>query len=185
VDVRVVAATHRDLRREVEQGRFREDLYFRLCVFPLRVPPLRDRPEDIPLLADAFLSRMARQMGRPLAALDEHDVARLQSYSWPGNVRELQNVLEHALILAVGGRLSLDGLLPGESAPQASAGALPENASVLSDAQMRALEAENLRRALRQAGGRVAGKGGAAELLGVPPSTFSSRMRALGIPRKG
>jgi len=188
VDVRVVAATHRDLASEVRAGRFREDLYFRLDVFPIRLPPLRERGDDVLLVAERVLSRLSRTLGRPLAPLDAADADLLRRYPWPGNVRELANVLERAAITARHGRLdlvrALGAAVPAEAVPDAARPAPPEGpVRILTDAELRDLERANLRAALAASGGRVSGPGGAAERLGVPASTFASRMRALGVER--
>jgi PAS domain S-box-containing protein len=183
VDVRVVAATNRDLGKEVREGRFREDLYYRVCVFPLRVPPLRDRGDDVLLLAEHFAGVHAQRLGRPIAPLSDEDKRRLLAYEWPGNVRELQNVIERAVITARDGRLSLDRALPEGAA--ASASLPPDPARVLTGIEIEALERENLRRALRASGGRVEGAAGAARRLGLSPSTLRSRMKALGVPKGG
>jgi PAS domain S-box-containing protein len=167
VNVRVIAATNRDLAREAAENRFRQDLFYRLNVFPLRLPPLRDRPEDIPLLAEAFVRRFARRIGRAPAPLSPENLRRLQSYSWPGNVRELQNVLERAVITAVEGRLNLDRALPEvvSDMPAATPGA-PASASesppIRTLAELETLERDNLRRALEAAQWRIAGERGAA-----------------------
>jgi transcriptional regulator with GAF, ATPase, and Fis domain len=183
VKVRVIAATNRDLRREAEAGRFRADLYYRLGVFPIQVPPLRDRLEDVPLLAEHVLERVARRLGRPRPRLTLAAAQQLQAYAWPGNVRELQHVVERALITAAGGELVFD--LPAGRGPARAAAPTQVAAAsrVLTDAEVRALEAENVRAALRAAKGKVYGPGGAAALLGVKPTTLTSRMKALGIPR--
>jgi len=196
VDVRVVAATNRDLEAAVEEGEFREDLYYRLAVFPLELPPLRDRADDAVLLARAFAERAALRYGRPPPRIDESDARAIRSYAWPGNVRELQNVVERAVITAGDGPLDLARFLPGrvETEPRAgrpgSSGALPVGgdpapgqppARVLREEEIRALQRENLRRALEAAAGRIAGDGGAAERVGIPPSTFRSRMKSLGV----
>ena len=192
VNVRVVAATNRDLAAMVAAGKFREDLFYRLNVFPLRVPPLRERAEDIPLLARAFVERLARRMGRRVDALHPDDLRRLQEYAWPGNVRELQNVIERALILATGHRLELHRTLPADALPvvpgsgngsDATAGVDAVSARILTAAELEALERANLQRALAAAGGKIAGDNGAARRLGLAPSTLSSRMKALGIER--
>ncbi|MCX8157845.1 MAG: sigma 54-interacting transcriptional regulator [Verrucomicrobiae bacterium] len=187
VDVRILAATNRNLEAEVAAGRFRADLFYRLNVFPIQVPPLRERLEDIPLLASHFLRLAARRLGMAEPPLSAADVMRLQSYDWPGNVRELQNVIERAVILARGGRLALD--LPGTelevAAPQ-PAGAVPVRSGargILTEAQMRELERENLRAALEATGWRVHGPRGAAALLGIKPTTLASRMQKLGLRR--
>ena len=181
VDVRVIAATNRDLLAEVAAGRFREDLYYRLNVVPIHVPPLRERREDVGLLAQVFLDRAAQRLGRRVAPLTPECVARLSALEWPGNVRELEHVIERAVVLARDGRIDLQRCLP-QGAPAAPAASAP--AGILTAEQLRALEAQNIERALRQAEGRVAGAGGAAELLGLPPSTLASRMKALGLKRR-
>jgi transcriptional regulator with GAF, ATPase, and Fis domain len=187
VDVRVIAATNRDLLQASRDGTFREDLYYRLNVFPLQVPPLRERAEDIPLLASAFAERYARRSGRTLEPLSESCIRRLQSYSWPGNVRELQNVIERAVIISRDGRLDLDRALPEEArvaAPSAAADWGDGDGPAIHTArEIEELERRNYRRALDAAGWKVAGEGGAAALLGMKPSTLSSRMKALGISR--
>lgn len=185
VDVRVVAATNRDLTTLVAEGRFREDLFYRLNVFPLRVPPLRERGADVALLARAFVERFARRMGRRIAPLHSDDIRRLQAYSWPGNVRELQNVIERAIILAVDGRADLHRALPVDAAPPVPPPAAEDTESmrILSASELQALERANLVRALAACGGRIAGENGAARRLGLPPSTVSSRMKSLGIRR--
>ncbi|MGQ9371449.1 sigma 54-interacting transcriptional regulator [Azospirillum sp. ST 5-10] len=181
VDVRIVAATNRDLRAEVERGRFRRDLYFRLDVFPIETPALRERPEDIPLLAAHFLRDAARKGGAGALTLTEGDVRKLLAYPWPGNVRELQNVMERAAILAQSGRIALDLPEPGAEAapaPEPSGAAL---LAIETERDRRARERANLLAALEAAGGKVSGAGGAAALLGLPPTTVTSRAKALGI----
>ena len=187
VDVRVLAATNRDLERAAAEGEFRPDLYYRLNVFPMRVPPLRERGDDVVLLAAAFARRCAQRMGRTIEPLSDAAARRLKAYGWPGNVRELENVIERAVITARDGRLDLSGLLPEPAAAEAAAsrqesvGARPD--AVLTQQDLEALERQNLRRALEASGWRVAGERGAARLLGMNPSTLSSRMKALGIRR--
>ena len=183
VDVRVIAATNRDLPARVRDGHFREDLYYRLNVFPVRLPALRERREDIGLLATAFAQKFARRMGRVLAPLSEDCRRRLETYSWPGNVRELQNVLERAVITARDGRIDLDrALQDGEpAAPVNVAEAMPR---VRTARELEALERQNIIAALDSAEWKIAGSDGAAQLLGVKPTTLSSRIKALGIERK-
>jgi PAS domain S-box-containing protein len=182
VDVRVIAATNRDLAAAVRAGTFREDLYYRLSVFPIRLPPLRERPDDIPLLAAAFARRYALDLGRPVAPPSGNDVRRLQAYAWPGNVRELQNVIERAVITGTDGRLNLDRALPGEvPAPPAPVGESPDRIRTVQE--LEALERDNLLRALESSGWRIAGEKGAARLLNIHPNTLASRLRALGITR--
>jgi transcriptional regulator with GAF, ATPase, and Fis domain len=185
VNVRVVAATNRDLRAESEAGRFRQDLYYRLSVFPVELPPLRKRTEDIPLLAEHFLAQSARRLARPKPRLTLANVQQLQRYHWPGNVRELQHVIERAVITADGARLTIE-LSDGDAGPSGQSAAPPAPAAdgVLTDAEVRGLEADNIRAALRQTKGKVSGPGGAAELLGIKPTTLASRMKALGLSHR-
>ena len=184
VDVRVVAATNRDLRAEVRAGRFREDLYFRLNVFPIEARPLRERPEDIPPIAQHLLTAAARRLNIPEPRLSEGDVRRLCRYAWPGNVRELENVIERAAILSARGRLRLD--LPDEEPVRrpdpARPAAAPEGRPA-TEAERRARDRAEIVAALALAGGRISGRGGAAERLGLRPTTLASRIKAHGIPR--
>ena len=182
VDVRVLAATNRDLLAMAREGKFREDLYYRINVFPLRVPPLRERGDDVALLARAFAQRCAQRLGKPLAPLDPACLERLRRYEWPGNVRELENVIERAVITARDGRLDLERALPepGRAAPaQDEAGP----ARIRTRQELEALERENLIRALESTGWKVSGPDGAAKLLDMNPSTLSSRLKALKIQR--
>ncbi len=182
VDVRLIAATNRDLKQEVQRGRFREDLYFRLNVFPVESVPLRERREDIPLLAQHFLTRESKALKSELR-LSEGDARRLSRYDWPGNVRELQNVIERAAILAQNGRLRID--LPDGSGVQPSSGsarAKPDaRPAIMTSAEMRDHERANILAALQACGGKVFGPGGAAEMLDIKPTTLASRIKALGI----
>ncbi len=189
VDVRVIAATNRDLNQAVRDGGFREDLYYRLNVFPIEVPPLRDRDDDIILLASAFAAKFAQRMGRRIEPLSAESESRLRAYAWPGNVRELQNVIERAVITSRDGHLNLDRALP-DAGGQTIPGRRPaeETTPVASNRILRIrdlqqLERENILRALESTAWRVAGKDGAADLLGMNPSTLNSRIRALGIRR--
>jgi PAS domain S-box-containing protein len=186
VNVRVVAATHRDLLEEVKAGRFREDLYYRLAVFPIHVPALRERREDIALLTRTLLKKISARMGKTLEAPTDFAIDRLSRYDWPGNVRELINVLERAVITARGGVLDLSRALPDlVDAAQLAAPAVSDETesapTVLTIDQLRALERRNFERALELCGGTVAGSSGAAAILGMKPSTFRSRLQALGI----
>jgi PAS domain S-box-containing protein len=187
VDVRVVAATNRDLFRSVSEGKFREDLYYRLSVFPMTLPPLRERGDDVVLLADEFARQFAGRMGRRVEPLSPAMAARLKAYSWPGNVRELQNVIERAIITARDGRLNLDRALPANSAAEPGerdAGTSASGALLTMDDLAR-IERENLRQALERSAWKVAGEDGAARLLGMAPSTLTSRMKSLGLKRAG
>jgi PAS domain S-box-containing protein len=181
VDVRLIAATNRDLGREVQEGRFRPDLFYRLNVFPIHVPPLRDRKEDIPVLAAAFARRVAAKIGRVIEPPSSEDIRRLRASDWPGNVRELQNVIERAVITSRDGRLNLDRALP--IVPGAPREGRTSGTAVRTSLEMEMLERANLLQALEQTGWKVAGKDGAATLLGVKPSTLTYRMKALGIRR--
>ena len=181
-DARVIAATNRDLRREVENRNFREDLFYRLTVFPVEVPPLRRRPEDIPALAAHFVKTLACKLNLPEPRLTRAQLMRLQAYDWPGNVRELQNAIERALITCRGKQLCVDLPQTSEAGVVAQAVAAQEEL-VLTESEMRALEKDNLRRALSQSDWKVYGADGAAELLGVKPTTLVSRMKKLGLER--
>ena len=184
VDVRVVAATNRDLEQMAEAGDFRTDLLYRLNVFPLRVPPLRERGNDVVLLAEVFARRFARENGRTVAPLTADCRVKLKRYSWPGNVRELQNVIERALITSKDGRhLNFDRALPDTAAHPAAEVASPEEDRILTATEMSDLERRNLERALAAADWKISGAGGAAELVGMNPNTLSSRIKALGIRR--
>ncbi len=192
VDVRIIAATNRDLAVESQEGRFRADLYYRLNVFPIAVPALVERLEDVPLLAAYFMERKAHRLGLPAApALTARHIQQLQSYTWPGNIRELQNAVERAMIRSrLTGHLSFDDMgLLGEAhaaaaapgAPHAAPVTSPAPGEVWSEEQMEAFVRENVRRALEKAEGRIRGPGGAAELLGVKPTTLASRLKSMGL----
>jgi transcriptional regulator with GAF, ATPase, and Fis domain len=183
VDVRVVAATNRDLFRSIAEGKFREDLYYRLSVFPISVPPLRERGDDVVLLAEEFARQFAARMGRRVEPLSPALAARLKAYAWPGNVRELQNVIERAVITARDGQLNLERALPATPAAVGEGAASREEGGILTADEMARLERENILRALEKAEWQVAGESGAARLLGVAPSTLASRMKALGVRR--
>jgi transcriptional regulator with GAF, ATPase, and Fis domain len=174
VDVRIVAATHRDLGQAMTDGRFREDLYFRLSVFPIPVPPLRARREDIPLLVWAYINRRQARLGRTIERVPKRAMAALMAYAWPGNVRELENVIERALILSTGSTLRLEEPL-GPSARGAAGQPALER---LDD-----VERAHIRRVLETCDWKIDGTGHAAAKLGLNPSTLRSRMRKLGITR--
>ena len=180
IDVRIIAATNRNLRAESEAGRFRQDLFYRLSVFPMELPPLRKRIEDIRLLAEHFLTRFARQLGRPRPRLTLANVQELQGYDWPGNVRELQHALERACIVAADGRLRFDFPTAASRQPSRPLES-PTPQRILTDEELRSLEANNIRAALSKCHGKVYGAKGAAALLGVKPTTLNSRIKSLGI----
>jgi PAS domain S-box-containing protein len=184
VDVRVVAATNRNLEQLIVDGDFREDLFYRLSVFPVDVPPLRDRGEDIVQLAQYFLEQTCTDFGRERLSLTRMQAANLQAYDWPGNVRELKNVIERAVILSPGRVLRLDLSMPGiEPAEGLRESRNGDGDSILTEKDMRELQKDNMIRALRQTGWKVSGKGGAAELLGVRPTTLADRIRTFKIKR--
>jgi len=182
VDVRIVAATNRDLRQEVEAKRFREDLYFRLNVFPILSPALRERPMDIPLLATHFIEQIGARLNKPGRVLRKTDAERLQGYAWPGNIRELQNVIERALITSQGQELVVE--LPGDLSGRKAAQAVVQSSipnGILTEAQLLRLGRDNMQAALKACDGRLFGKNGAAALLGLKPTTLASRLKRLGL----
>jgi PAS domain S-box-containing protein len=180
--VRVIAATNRDLKVEVAEGRFREDLYFRLNVFPIHSAALRERPEDIPILTTHFLNLIGRRIGRDDLRVSEADVARMQSYDWPGNIRELQNLLERSAIIA-GNSRTLRIQLPDSLKASAETVIQSDNPSavIVTEAERRARDRQMIEQALEQCNGKVFGPGGAAELLGIKPTTLASRIKRWGI----
>ena len=178
-DARVIAATNRDLAAAVAAGTFRNDLYYRLNVFPIELPPLRRRREDVPILVEYFAARYAARFGKRFQHIEKASMDRILDYSWPGNVRELQNVIERAVILSEGDVLRVEEpLLAGAGAPAPAASALPLPVS-LRDQERRQIE-----EALAQSAGRVSGAGGAAARLGVPSTTLDSRIKRLGIDKR-
>lgn len=186
VDVRVVAATNRVLMDEIKAGRFREDLYYRLSVFPLDVPPLRERVEDIAPLAFFFLEKICRDLGRETLRMTQNHIAILKKQAWPGNIRELKNVIERAVISSTGNRLRLDVAVPdsAEENPLATNISTPEPGNFMTNKEFRKLEKVNITAALQHAGWKVWGDEGAAELLGMKPSTLAYQMKALGIDKE-
>jgi len=170
INVRVIAATNRDLERAVAEGTFREDLYYRLNVFPILVPPLRERPDDIPILTWSFVDEFAKALGKRIESIPKEQLLALQRYAWPGNVRELRNVIERAVIVSTGPRLIVEP-------PRARFNAARRSVR-LTD-----VERDHIRAVLEKAGWRVRGRGGAAELLGLKPSTLEGRMAKLEIRR--
>jgi transcriptional regulator with GAF, ATPase, and Fis domain len=185
VDVRVIAATNRNLEEEVAAGRFREDLYYRLSVFPMELPPLRERAEDIAALAKHFIDDICAELGRDALALTKQHVVMLQKHHWPGNIRELKNVIERAIILTRGDRLRLD-LAMGDSSRSDTSGeaASGETQQFLTEEEFRAKEKQNLIAALGAADWRVWGPDGAAAMLGIKPSTLAYRMNVFGIEKQ-
>lgn len=185
-NVRIIAATNWDLKKATVAGRFREDLYYRLHVFPIHVTPLRERRDDIPLLAKHFVELSARELRCPKPRLTRAAVLQLQSYAWPGNVRELRNAIERAVILARGGALQFD--LPGvpmgtPNKPTTAANPNQPGAKFLTEVEMLQRERENLLAVLEQADWKIKGPDGAAELLGIKPTTLLSRMKKMGLTR--
>ena len=174
-DVRVIAATNRNLEEAIEDGFFRQDLFYRLAVFPIHLPPLRERREDIPGLADHFLAKVADRLGRELSGIDAESMDRLIEYPWPGNIRELQNVIEHSAILADGDLLMVPPVL---LATRVSAG--PTTAASLTHA-VESGERRLIEQALEESNGRVFGPTGAATRLGIPSSTLESKIKRLRI----
>jgi transcriptional regulator with GAF, ATPase, and Fis domain len=172
VDVRVIAATHRNLEQAVGDGTFREDLFYRLNVFPITIPPLRERLADIPSLVWTFVDEFSHTFGKKVDAISKESIEALQRYSWPGNVRELRNVIEREMIVATGSTLTV-------AVPRPVASERHTSSSRLAD-----IEVEHIRSVLDSCGWRVRGIGGAAERLGVKPTTLESRMARLGIVRE-
>jgi transcriptional regulator with GAF, ATPase, and Fis domain len=170
VNVRVIAATNRDIGQEGPEGKFRKDLYYRLNVFPISILPLRERPEDIPLLVWAFIKEFEKKVGRRIESIPRKSMEALQRYSWPGNVRELRNVIEHAMIVSSGRTLVV-------RIPQIVSSEAREALD------LEAVERKHLLEVLKKTNWRVAGKGGAAEILGLKRTTLQSLMKRLGITR--
>jgi PAS domain S-box-containing protein len=185
VDVRVIAATNRDLEKEVEAGNFREDLYYRLSVFPIQMPPLRKRGDDVIQLAVHFLEQVCREFGRPVPNFTQTQVDAMRNYAWPGNIRELKNVIERAVILSHGDTLQMD--LSDNTGQSEEVLLVPGARSVergfLTEKELRLQQRENMRLALEYAGWRISGAGGAAELLGLKPTTLTDRMRGYGLAK--
>jgi PAS domain S-box-containing protein len=186
VDVRVIAATNRNLEQQIVNGEFREDLFYRLSVFPVDVPALRERGDDIIRLAKHFLEKTCADFGRPIMQLTRTQADMLLRYSWPGNVRELKNVIERAVILSPRNVLRLDLSMSNPGADREQDSSADESKSnLLTEAEMREFQKNNLLAALQQADWKVSGPGGAAELLGVKPTTLADRIRTFGVRRSG
>jgi transcriptional regulator with GAF, ATPase, and Fis domain len=188
-NVRIVAATNRDLKKAAAAGRFREDLFYRLNVFPIQVPPLRDRLDDIPLLAKHFVEISAKELKCAKPRLTRAAVTQLQSYDWPGNVRELRNVIERGVILARGGTMEFDLPFTSQAAPPArpspspQAAGSPAKPKFLTEVELERLERDNLMQALEAANWKISGRDSAAELLGMKPTTLISRMTKWGLKK--
>jgi transcriptional regulator with GAF, ATPase, and Fis domain len=197
VDVRVIAATNRDLNREVETGHFRKDLYYRLCVFPVYLPPLRERREDVGPLAAHLLKITSERLNCPNVRITDSTVEHLSRYDWPGNIRELQNVIERAVIVTQSGPLRIDLVLadspapgrgrvvPFPARPSRSAAAGQGEEEILSKKEMEGREYANTLAALKKTNWKIYGRGGAAEILGIKPTTLASRIKRMGIIKPG
>lgn len=170
VDVRIIAATHRDLEQRIVEEKFREDLFYRLSVFPIQVPALRDRSADIPLLVWRFVDEFSRSFGKPIDAIPRENMTALLQYGWPGNIRELRNAVERAMILATSRELTICVPTAAAPAPQRSL-------------RMMDVEKEHIRSVLESTGWRIRGSGGAADRLGLPPTTLETRMLKHGLTR--
>jgi transcriptional regulator with GAF, ATPase, and Fis domain len=177
-DVRVIAATNRDLETAIAAGTFRNDLFYRLNVFPIEMPPLRERRGDIPLLVEYFLDRYARKAGKNFQAIDNKSLDLLQSYPWPGNIRELQNVIERSVIVSETQTFSVD-----ESWLSREPRAQPRHSHLELSKRPASKEKELIEAALRECGGRVSGSSGAAVRLGIPGSTLESKIKSLKIDK--
>jgi DNA-binding NtrC family response regulator len=187
-DVRIIAATNRDLKAEAAAGRFREDLYYRLNVFPVLAAPLRERRDDIPLLAKYFVDTLVKELKCPKPRLTEAGVARLQDYDWPGNIRELRNVIERAIIVARGKALEFDlpttmTMAPAFSPPPFESREKDQR-EFMTELEIQRLERDNLRIVMNKAGWKIKGAHGAAEILGVKSTTLASRLKKLGLKRE-
>jgi transcriptional regulator with GAF, ATPase, and Fis domain len=179
VDIRIIAATNRDLETLIEEGRFRKDLYFRLMVFPIHIPPLRERKCDIPALVQHFILKKYRQMGfEDYPALEKGAIKKLQSYNWPGNVRELENVIEKEMIISRENILLFDSMNDVKPGSTSEGWDFPENKTLLLDE----IISDHIQKVLKKTKGKIGGEGGAAELMGIHPATLRHKMRKLGIP---
>ena len=180
-DIRIVAATHRDLRTMIKSGTFREDLFYRLNVFPVSVPALRDRREDLPQLVTHFVRKFAKQQGKAIEGIPDHVQSALRDYAWPGNIRELENIIERAVSLSNDGVLRIDGAISvrPKSLPEAEAAAPPGN----DRRTLEQVERTHILNVLKQTSWRIAGEQGAAAILDMHPNTLRSRMQKLGIAK--
>ena len=182
VDVRIIAATHRNLYEFSKEGKFREDLYYRLNVFPIEIPALRERGHDICLIADAMIKQFSKKLNKRIAELSDNDKELLTSYPWPGNVRELQNLIERAVIVSNKGNINWQTIIPNHLGAIESE-IEPVQEKILTSNELVELEKKNILKALKQTKWKISGKNGAAELLQLPPTTLASRIKALGIER--
>jgi transcriptional regulator with GAF, ATPase, and Fis domain len=174
-DVRILASTSKTLEKEVGEGKFRLDLYYRLLVFPIQIPPLRDRKEDIPLLIEYYIDYYSRKTGNRIAALRPHIMQKLIQYSWPGNVRQLQHLVERMTLL------NNYEITPEIESDNVSHQSSRENMSIPYTKTLEEMERDYILSVLKQCNFRIAGKGGAAEILNLPPTTLHSKMKKLGI----
>ncbi|PKQ43811.1 sigma-54-dependent Fis family transcriptional regulator [Confluentibacter flavum] len=178
VDVRIIAATHRDLKRQVDDGKFREDLFYRLNVFPIHIPPLRKRDNDITLLAKAFFEKFSKNKAIQVMPLTKEDLVKLSAYHWPGNVRELQNIIERGIITNSDSRFNIDGLMPSTSIKNEVD---KQTHKILTFDEMKAIEKENIIKALNITNWKISGPDGASKLLKIPRTTLTSKIKKLGI----
>lgn len=178
VDVRIVAATNRDLEKEVAEGRFRSDLYYRLNIFPISLPALRDRREDIPLLAGYFIRRFAKKAGRQITTLSNRALQDMVSYNWPGNIRELEHLIERSVLLSSGDTIKQVHLPSSKQIAQTTG---PDEVSLRTIDEN---ERDHILKILKYCGGKLSGEGGAAQILGVPAGTLYSKMKRLDIKRE-
>lgn len=182
VDVRIIAATHRDLLQHAQVGKFREDLYYRLNVFPIEVPSLRERGNDVCLIASEMIQQFSKKLNKAANDLSEADQVLFSNYHWPGNVRELQNLVERAIIISQDNAINWQAIIPSDSKIiQNSSETIADR--ILTSKQLIALEKENILKALRQTKWKISGHNGAAILLQLPPTTLASRIKSLGIIR--
>ncbi|WP_460220343.1 sigma 54-interacting transcriptional regulator [Psychroserpens sp. MEBiC05023] len=182
VDVRIIAATHRDLLQHAAEGKFREDLYYRLNVFPIEVPALRDRGDDVCLIAEDMMRHFSKKLGKPLSKLSQVDKSQLLDYHWPGNVRELQNLIERAIIVSKNGTINLKAIIP-EMTTDVDLKSENQKDKIYTTKELITLEKENILKALKQTRWKISGKNGAAELLQLPSTTLTSKIKAFGIER--
>src|SRR5690606_29454587 len=183
VDVRIIAATNRDLGQMVKHGTFREDLYYRLNVIPITLPSLRERGDDVISLANLFIRRFAREVGKDLLPIDDADARLLMQYSWPGNIRELEHVIERAVVLSRHSRLDLHKFIPLSDVGIVQEIADGLDGKILTMGEIQNIERQNITKALNQCSWKVSGANGAAQLLGIPPSTLHSKIKVLNITR--